>query len=243
MLPQNAPQPHGSPGAATFTPDQVAAEQAAFMRKVFAIMAFGLGATGLTSLVVAHSEAAIKLIFGTRGVFYGLLLAEFLMVVSFASLARRMSAVGAAALFYVYAIMNGLTLAVVFLVYTQASIASTFFVTAATFGAMAAYGYVTKRDLTGVGSFMFMALIGLIIASIVNLFLHSPAIYWATTYIGVAVFIGLTAYDVQKIKELNVIGNAGTDEDHKEAIHGALILYLDFINLFLYLLRLLGRRR
>jgi FtsH-binding integral membrane protein len=241
MLPQNASAPHN---AATFTPDQIAAEQAAFMRKVYAIMAFGLGATALTSLVVAHSPSALQLIFGGgAGVFYGLLLAELVMVWTFASLARRLSAVGAAALFYVYAIMNGLTLSVIFLRYTQGSIASTFFVTAGTFGAMSAYGYITKRDLTGVGSFMMMGLFGLIIASIVNLFLGSPMLYWAITFFGVLVFVGLTAYDTQKIKELNVIGNAGTDEDHKEAIHGALILYLDFINLFLYLLRLLGRRR
>jgi FtsH-binding integral membrane protein len=240
MLPQNASAPHN---AATFTPDQIAAEQAAFMRKVYAIMAFGLGATGLTALVVANSATALKLIFGTPGVFYALLIAELIMVWSFATLARRLSAVGAAALFYVYAIMNGLTLSVVFLVYTQGSIASTFFVTAGTFAAMSGYGYVTKRDLTGVGSFMMMGLFGLIIASIVNLFLGSPMLYWAITFFGVLVFVGLTAYDTQKIKELNVIGNAGTDEDHKEAIHGALILYLDFINLFLYLLRLLGRRR
>ncbi len=240
MLPQNASPPLN---AATFTPEQIASEQAAFMRKVYAIMAFGLGATGLTALVVANSATALKLIFGTPGVFYALLIAELVMVFSFAALARRMSAVGAAALFYLYAIMNGLTLSVVFLVYTQGSIASTFFVTAGTFGAMSAYGYLTKRDLSGLGSFMMMGLFGLIIASIVNLFLHSPMLYWAVTYFGILIFVGLTAYDTQKIKELNVIGNAGTDEDHKEAIHGALILYLDFINLFLYLLRLLGRRR
>src|SRR5262249_54458163 len=105
------------------------------------------------------------------------------------------------------------------------------------------YGYLTKRDLSGLGSFMMMGLFGLIIASVVNLFLRSPMIYWLTTFVGILVFVGLTAYDTQKIKELNVIGNAGTEEDHKEAIHGALILYLDFVNLFLYLLRLLGRRR
>ncbi|HEY1584264.1 MAG TPA: Bax inhibitor-1/YccA family protein [Polyangia bacterium] len=240
MLPQNAPLPHS---AATFAPDQVAAEQAAFMRKVYAIMAFGLGATGLTALVVFNSTAATQFIFGTPGVYLGLIIAELIVVFSFASLARRMSSVGAALLFYVYAILNGLTLSVVFLLYTKGSIASTFFVTAGTFGAMSAYGYVTKRDLTGVGSFMMMGLFGLIIASVVNLFLHSPMMYWLTTYAGIAIFIGLTAYDTQKIKELNVIGNAGTDEDNKEAIHGALVLYLDFINLFLYLLRLLGRRR
>ncbi len=241
MLPQNASQPLH---AGTFTPAQVAAEQAAFMRKVYAIMAFGLGATALTSLVVAHSPEVMRFIFGGgAAIFYVLLLAELVMVWSFAALARRMSAIGAAALFYAYAIMNGLTLSVIFLRYTEGSIASTFFVTAGTFGAMSAYGYLTKRDLTSVGSFMAMGLFGLIIASIVNLFLHSPMLYWGITYFGILIFVGLTAYDTQKIKELNVIGNAGTDEDHKEAIHGALILYLDFINLFLYLLRLLGRRR
>jgi FtsH-binding integral membrane protein len=240
MLPQNASQPLN---AGTFSPAQVAAEQAAFMRKVYAIMAFGLGATGLTALVVFHSEAATRFIFGTPGVYLGLIIAELVMVFTFAALARRMSAIGAAALFYIYAILNGLTLSVVFLIYTKGSIASTFFVTAGTFGAMSAYGYITKRDLTSVGNFMMMGLFGLIIASIVNLFLRSEMIYWLTTYAGILIFVGLTAYDTQKIKELNVIGNAGTDEDHKEAIHGALILYLDFINLFLYLLRLLGRRR
>ncbi len=240
MLPQNASQPLN---AGTFTPSQIAAEQAAFMRKVYAIMAFGLGATGLTALTVFHSEAMTRFIFGTPGVYLGLIIAEFVMVLTFASLARRMSAVGAAALFYAYAILNGLTLSVVFLIYTKGSIASTFFVTAGTFGAMSAYGYVTKRDLTGVGNFMFMGLIGLILASVVNFWLKSEMVYWVTTYAGILIFVGLTAYDTQKIKELNVIGNAGTDEDHKEAIHGALILYLDFINLFLYLLRLFGRRR
>ena len=149
----------------------------------------------------------------------------------------------AAGLFYVYAILNGLTLSVVFLIYTKGSIATTFFVTAGTFAGMSAYGYITKRDLTSVGNFMMMGLFGLIIASVVNMFMRSEMIYWVTTYAGILIFVGLTAYDTQKIKELNVIGNAGTDEDHKEAIHGALILYLDFINLFLYLLRLLGRRR
>ena len=162
MLPQNASQPLN---AGTFTPEQVAAEQAAFMRKVYAIMTFGLAATGLTALVVFHSEAATRFIFGTPGVYLGLIIAELVMVFTFAALARRMSAVGAAALFYIYAILNGLTLSVVFLIYTKGSIASTFFVTAGTFGAMSAYGYVTKRDLTSVGNFMFMGLIGLILAS------------------------------------------------------------------------------
>jgi FtsH-binding integral membrane protein len=225
------------------SPQQIAAEQLAFMRKVFAFMALGLGATAITALLVANSEAALRAIIFNRPIFYALLIGELIMVFSFSAVARRTSAIGAGGLFFAYAIMNGLTLSVIFLVYTRASIASTFFVTAGTFGAMAGYGYVTKRDLTSVGSFMTMGLIGLILASIVNLFLRSPAVYWLITYMGIAIFIGLTAYDVQKIKQMNVIGNAGSDEDHKEAIHGALVLYLDFINLFLSLLRLLGRER
>jgi FtsH-binding integral membrane protein len=226
----------------TLTPEQVAAEQAAFMRKVYAFMASGLGATALTAMLVVSSETMLRAILN-RPVFYGLLLGELVMVWSFSALARRLSAIGAGALFFVYAIMNGLTMSIIFLIYTRASIATTFYVTAGTFAVMSLYGYVTKRDLTGVGHFMFMGLIGVIIASVVNLFLRSPMLYWGITYFGILVFVGLTAYDTQKIRELNVLGNAGTDEDNKEAIHGALILYLDFINLFLYLLRLFGRRR
>ena len=226
----------------TMTPEQIAAEQAAFMRKVYLFMASGLGATAVTAMMVVSSETMVRAILN-RPVFYGLLLGELVMVWTFSALARRMSAFGAGALFFAYAIMNGLTLSIVFLVYTRASIANTFYVTGGTFGVMSLYGYVTNRDLTGVGHFMFMGLIGVIIASVVNLFMHSPMLYWGITYFGILVFVGLTAYDTQKIRQLNVLGNAGTDEDSKEAIHGALVLYLDFINLFLYLLRLLGRRR
>jgi FtsH-binding integral membrane protein len=222
---------------------QVAREQANFMRKVYAIMAVGLTATGVTSMVVASSESLMDFVFGNPLVFYGLIAAELVMVFSFSMLARRMSSIGAGLLFLAYAVTNGVTLACIFLIYTKSSIANTFFISAGTFGAMSAYGYATKRDLSGVGNFCMMGLFGLIIASVVNLFLGSPMIYWLTTFMGVLVFVGLTAYDTQKIKQLNVIGNEGTDEDRKEAIHGALVLYLDFINLFLFLLRLLGRRR
>ena len=127
--------------------------------------------------------------------------------------------------------------------YTTSSITSTFLVTAGTFAAMSFYGYTTKKDLTSWGSFFFMGLIGIIIASVVNMFLQSSAMYWVITYAGVLIFIGLTAYDTQKIKEMNILGNEGTDEDTKEAIRGALSLYLDFINLFLMLLRIMGSRR
>jgi FtsH-binding integral membrane protein len=155
----------------------------------------------------------------------------------------RMSADTATFVFLLYAVVNGLTLSVIFMVYTAGSIAGTFLVTAGTFGAMALYGYTTKRDLTSWGNLLFMALIGLILSSVVNMFFHNPMVYWITTYAGILIFVGLTAYDTQKIKEMNIIGNEGTDEDRKEAIMGALMLYLDFINLFLYLLRLFGRSR
>ncbi len=236
-------QPAQQPNASLYSDAQIAEENAAFMRKVYLFMSLGLGATALTALLVISSPAALQLIYGTPFLYIGLLIAELVMVWSFSSLARRMSATGAGALFFIYAIMNGLTLSVIFLVYTRSSIATSFFITAGTFGAMSVYGYTTRRDLTSMGHFMMMGLIGIIIASVVNMFLGSPMIYWLTSIFGVIVFVGLTAYDTQKIKQLNVIGNAGTDEDHKEAIHGALVLYLDFVNLFLYLLRLLGRRR
>jgi hypothetical protein len=165
------------------------------------------------------------------------------MVFSFSAVARRASAAVAGALFLTYAVVNGLTLSAIFLIYTRSSIATTFFVTGGTFATMSAYGYATKKELSGLGHFAMMGLIGLLIGSLVNLFLQSPMLHWLTTFVGVIVFTCLIAYDTQKIKQLNVIGNEGTDEDHKEAIHGALILYLDFVNLFLYLLRLLGSRR
>lgn len=216
------------------------AGHAAFFRKVYAFMALGLGATAVTALLVASSEDALRFILFNRPVFYGLLFGQLAMVWAFTSLAPRISAVAAGALFFTYAIMNGLTLSMIFLLYTSSSIATTFFVCAGTFGAMSLFGYVTKRDLTGVGSFAMMGLFGLIIASVVNLFLQSPMIYWLTTFMGVIIFVGLAAYDTQKIKQLDV-GDA--EANHKGAINGALILYLDFINLFLFLLRLFGRRR
>lgn len=241
MLPQNASQPMS---AGAFSESQIAAEQAAFMRKVFGIMSAGLAATGLTALVVAHSPTARQIIFGNPFVFFGLLLAELAMVWSFSRVAQKFSSVGTAALFYAYAIVNGLTFSVFFMRYTTASIESTFFITAGMFAGISAYGFVTKRNLTGMGNMMIMGLWGLILASIVAMFLPgSTTLSFGLSVLGVIIFTGLTAYDVQKIKTLNVIGNAGTDDDHKEAIHGALILYLDFINLFIYLLRLTGRRR
>lgn len=238
MYPQVAPSQPGQ-----FTEAQIAAEQAAFLRKVYAIMAVGLGVTALTAMLVVRSETMLRLIFGNRLVFYGLLVGELAMVWGYLKLAPRMSALGSGALFFSYAIVNGLTLSVIFLAYTAGSIATCFYVTAGTFGGMSIYGYLTKRDLSGVGHFLSMGVFGLIVAMVANWIIGSTMLYTMISVFGVFIFVGLVAWDTQKLKQINVIGNAGTEEDHKEAIYGALILYLDFVNLFLFILRLFGRRR
>ncbi|WP_349771329.1 Bax inhibitor-1/YccA family protein [Haliscomenobacter sp.] len=223
--------------------EAIAAEQARFMTKVFGWMAFALAITGAVAYVVAGSPQLLQFVFGNRFIFFGLIIGELLLVGYLSAAVMRMSANTATLVFLLYAVLNGLTLSFVFLIYTSTSIAGTFLITAGTFAAMSAYGYFTKNDLTKAGSLLFMALIGLVIASIVNIFLRSPMMYWIITYAGILIFVGLTAYDTQKIKSMNIIGNEGTEEDHKEAIMGALTLYLDFINLFLYLLRLFGNRK
>ena len=223
--------------------EQVRREQISFINRVYAWMGGALLLTALVALVTASSPALLQLIFGSKILFYGLLFGELGLVWYLSSAIQRMSATAATAWFLVYAFLNGLTLSFIFLLYTAASLAGTFFVTAATFGAMSVYGYYTKRDLTTWGNLLMMALIGLILASVVNWFFNNETLYWITTYVGIIIFVGLVAYDTQKIKNMNIIGNEGTEEDHKEAIMGALALYLDFINLFLYLLRVLGRRK
>ncbi|MBK6931450.1 MAG: Bax inhibitor-1/YccA family protein [Saprospirales bacterium] len=222
--------------------EQVQREQIAFIYKVYAWMGGALLLTAVVALLTASSPVMIQLIFGSKILFYGLIIGELALVWYLSAAIQRMSATAATGWFLAYAFVNGLTLSFIFLVYTAASLAGTFFVTAATFGAMSVYGYFTKRDLTTWGNLLFMALIGLILASLVNMFFNNEMIYWITTYVGIIIFVGLVAYDTQKIKNMNIIGNEGTEEDHKEAIMGALALYLDFINLFLYLLRVLGRR-
>jgi len=214
------------------------------LQQVYGWMAAGLALTGLVAWYVSQSETLLMLIFGQRFVFFGLILVELALVMGLSWGLSRMSAALATGAFVLYSAISGVTLAAIFLVYTTESIASTFLVTGAVFGAMSIYGYTTKRDLSGLGSFLFMALIGLIIASLVNIFLQSTAIYWVTTYAGVLIFVGLTAYDTQKLKQLsNNINERDTETFQKMVILGALTLYLDFINLFLYLLRLLGKRR
>jgi FtsH-binding integral membrane protein len=222
---------------------QVELEQRSFIVKVYGWMSFALAVTALTAMVTASIPALIYTIVQSRFLLFGLLIGELVLVGYLSAAIQKMTAATATAVFIGYSFLNGLTLSTIFWAFTRESIASTFFITAGTFGAVSVYGYVTKRDLTSAGNFFMMGLFGMIIASLVNLFFRSPAIYWVTTYLGIVIFVGLTAYDTQKIKNMNVIGNEGTDEDKKEAIMGALILYLDFINLFLLFLRLFGRRK
>ena len=222
---------------------EIELEQARFMTRVYTWMAFALTITGAVAYIVAGTPSLVYAIVSNQLLFFGLIIAEIVLVGYLATAVAKMSAQRATALFIGYAVLNGLTLSVIFLAYTLGSIASTFFVTAGTFGIMSAYGYFTKKDLTSMGNLLMMALIGLIIASVVNIFLKSEMLYWIATYAGILIFVGLTAYDTQKIKNMNIIGNEGTEEDRKEAVMGALILYLDFINLFLYLLRFFGDRK
>lgn len=212
--------------------------------QVYAWMTAGLLTTGAIAMFVANSPAMLNLIIGTPFVFFGLIIAELVMVWVLAANIGRMSAGLATGMFLGYSALNGLTLSIIFLAYTSESIATTFFVTAGTFGLMSLYGYTTKQDLSKIGSLLVMGLIGFLIASLVNLFLQSTALYWIITYAGIAIFVGLTAWDTQKIKRM-IQANAGATDSvmHRIAIMGALMLYLDFINLFLLLLRILGRRR
>ena len=222
---------------------QATAEQNTFVAKVYGWMSIGLLLTAIVALATVNTPSLIAAIFLNKALFFGLIIGELLLVVVLSAAINRIPAGAATALFLLYAAINGLTLSVIFLVYTQASIASTFFVTAGTFGALSLYGYFTKRDLTTIGHLCGMALFGLIIASVVNFFVANSTLYWVVTYAGVVIFVALTAYDTQKIKQIGMsIGEDG-QVVRKAAIMGALRLYLDFINLFLLLLRLMGRRR
>ena len=220
---------------------QVQTAQINLMQKVYVWMCTALLITAATAYVVSGSTAILNLIFSSKVSFYVLLFAQLGLVWYLSASIQKLTLNTASILFVIYSFLTGVTLSSIFVVYTSASIASTFVVTAATFGAMSLYGYYTKRDLTSWGNLLFMALLGLIIASVVNLFLNNETIYWITTYAGVLIFVGLTAYDTQKIKALVNVEN--NEQTQKLAILGALSLYLDFINLFLYLLRFLGRKK
>jgi uncharacterized protein len=223
--------------------EQAAAIQTNFVARVYNWMGLGLATTAVVALMTASSPALLNYIFGSQLVFFGLIVAELGLVMTLSAAIGRLQATTAVLMFFAYSALNGLTLSAIFIAYTSASIANTFFVTAGTFGAMSLYGYATKRDLTSWGSFLFMGLIGIVIASLVNIFLQSEMIYWLVTYAGVIVFVGLTAYDAQQIKAMALHGFNDEESERKGAVIGALRLYLDFVNLFLMLLNIFGRRR
>ncbi len=216
-----------------------------YVRSVYNWMGIGLALTGFVAYYVSTNENLIRLIFGNPLLLMVLIVAELGLVFAIAGMVNRMSAGTATALFVIYSALNGVTLSFLFLVYVQTSIVSTFFICAATFIACSIYGWTTKKDLTSLGGFMVMGLIGIVIASLVNLFLKSSSVNAIISYIGVFVFIGLTAYDTQKIKNMAMTQPANLDGAviRKGAIVGALSLYLDFINLFLMLLSIFGQRR
>ncbi len=223
---------------------QSAAVFTALMRKVYLWMTLGLAMTGLAAAYVAGNAGLMQAIFGSRLTFWALIIAELGVVFYFSARIMRMSFATAGVLFAVYALLNGVTLSVIFYVYSPEAITTTFFVTAGMFGAMSLVGYFVKRDLSAVGRFLYMALIGLLIATVVNCFVASSALYWGLTYLGVLIFAGLTAYDTQKIKQmLRMHGTEVSEGTMKLALLGSLTLYLDFVNLFLYLLRFFGVSR
>ncbi|MGN8224201.1 MULTISPECIES: Bax inhibitor-1/YccA family protein [unclassified Gracilimonas] len=224
------------------TAEQVKSIQSSFINKVYGWMALALAITGFVALRVVDS-GFVETMAQNQILFFGVILAELGLVVWLSGRINSMNASMAIGLFLLYSALNGLTFSILFLVYTSASIASTFFITAGTFGVTSAYGYFTKKDLSSIGNIAFMGLIGIIIATIVNIFVHSEMLYWAITYIGVLVFVGLTAYDTQKMKKMSLEVDVESEEGSKGAIMGALALYLDFINMFIFLLRIFGDRR
>ncbi|MBU3857451.1 Bax inhibitor-1/YccA family protein [Bacteroides gallinaceum] len=218
--------------------------QTALFRSVYVWMTLALAITGFVALYVAKSYTLINAMAQNSMMFWILLIAEVGLVMFLSARIHRISFTTATILFILYSVLNGVTMSVLFMVYTMSSIATTFFVTAGTFGATALYGYVTKKDLTRIGSLCIMGVIGLIIASLVNLFLQNSMMDLIISYIGVLLFVGLTAYDSQKIKQLLSGDDVEVNETtQKIALMGSLTLYLDFINLFIYLLRILGDRK
>lgn len=214
------------------------------MGKVYLWMTLALAVTGLTSLYVASSPGLVQSIFASRGTFWLLVIAELALVFILSARIMKMSFSTAGIMFALYSVLNGVTMSFIFIAYTSTSIATAFFVTAGMFAAMSFIGFVTKKDLSSFGSFFTMALIGLIIASVVNIFLNNSVMYWIITYVGVLLFVGLTAYDTQKIKQMLIeYGDEVNDSTQKLALIGSLSLYLDFINLFLYILRLFGNNK
>ena len=227
------------------TADQQLSMSAAFpvlMRKVYVWMTLALVITGFTSYGVATSPGILQAIYGNQLLFWGMIIAEFALVIGVSAAIHRLSLTTATLMFILYSVINGALLSYIFLVYTASSVATVFFITAGTFGAMALLGYTTKTDLSSIGKYLIMALIVLIIATVVNLFVQSTGFTLILSYVGVLIFVGLTAYDSQKIKQMLLQAPDAGEGAQKLALLGALTLYLDFINLFIYLLRIFGRR-
>lgn len=215
----------------------------ALMRKVYLWMALALCITGVTSAIVVSNESFIYTLFNNSILFWGLVIGELILVFSLSARIHKMSITTATIMFVLYSVINGVTLAPLLFIYTHASIAKVFFITAGTFGIMSVIGYTTKTDLSSMGKILMMALIGLIIATVVNLFMHNSTLDLIISYAGVIIFVGLTAWDTQKIKLMLAQCEEPDEQAHKVALMGSLALYLDFINLFIWLLRILGDRR
>lgn len=213
------------------------------MRKVYVWMTLALLLTGVTAYGVATSPGIMMALATNKILFFGLIIAEFALVLGVSGAINRLSLATATLMFVAYSVINGALLSFIFLAYTMESVTSVFFITAATFAVMAVFGYTTKKDLTSIGRMLFMALIGIIIATLVNMFIGSSGLNMIISYVGVLIFIGLTAYDSQKIKEMLAMSGSTGEAGQKLALLGALTLYLDFINLFIYLLRIFGQKR
>ena len=224
--------------------EELAVSQAfpVLMRKVYTWMALALVITGFTAYGVATSPGVLQAIYENRFLFWILVIAEFGLVLGVSGAINRISLTTATLMFILYSVINGVLLSYVFVVYTASSVSMVFFITAGTFAAMAFIGYTTKTDLTSMGKFLFMALIGLVIATLVNLFFKSEGMTLILSYVGVLIFVGLTAWDSQKIKQMLLQATDAGEGAQKLALLGALTLYLDFVNLFLYLLRIFGKR-
>jgi len=229
----------------TMTRERELSMSAAFpilMRKVYVWMTLALVITGATAYGVATSPGLMMTIATNQLLFWELIIAEFGLVIAISAAINKLSLTTATLLFILYSVINGATLSFIFAVYTMSSIASVFFITAGTFAVMAVVGYTTKKDLTSMGKILLMALIGIIIATVVNIFLKSTGLEMIVSYLGVLIFVGLTAYDSQKIKLMLQTAPDAGEGAQKLALLGALSLYLDFVNLFIYLLRIFGRR-
>lgn len=225
------------------TTESARSESISFINRVYLWMFAGLSVTALTSFIVYSNKNLVDIFIGNQITFFILLFLELGAVVYLSRVISQISSTQAAMVFILYAILNGITFSVIFLIYTLSSIGTTFLITAGMFGGMSLYGYFTKRDLTSIGNIALMGLWGLILSSLANLLLNNPRLDWIITYSGILIFTALIAFDIQKIKNINIIGNMSSDQDKKESIMGALSLYLDFINLFLKLLRIFGKRK